>query len=263
MLLNNNKNTTIQVKAKISKENVLELNNDSGLKKEEYKNNFGSRISGMMSEFEYEDFPYIEEKEDPYISELRLIKLAEIQKKQIEEVRLKEKEKQQLHLKLLEKDKKDIDGLKQTFDSKGNVINIKPYVPNNKNIYEIKGDVYDKEVKENIFKGVDVSKIEDTSLILKSGVNTKKANNNGGGGINKRASVGFSGVNSNSNNKETGLGGAGSNAGPGNSNFNINSSVISGGMNKKIANSGGKYDSLLNSGMKIGEKIIPVGSNYG
>lgn len=129
-----------------SKENELDKvdkeKDNKSLKKSFTKNN----IKKAKNDIKYESYNIEIVEEDQEIARIREEKMLEIAKKQKEMIKKKENEKILIMEKNFEKEKKDVDGVTQTFDCKGNLINIKA-------ANEIKVKLKSNDVNCNINEG--------------------------------------------------------------------------------------------------------------
>lgn len=95
-------------------------------------------------------------EEDPEIVRLREDKLKELAKKQKEILKKKENEKILIMEKNFERDKKDVDGYTQTFDCKGNLVNIKPSneIKTLIKLNDVNCNINEGEIKINLFENL-------------------------------------------------------------------------------------------------------------
>ena len=230
-------------KSVISTFNALAPNSNTKVNQSSSNNN------SRREEIEFIPYPNnsIIIDDDAEIKELRKKKIIEQEQKEIEERKQREKEYKKNLIKKIEEDKKEVDGLKVTFDYKGNAVNLKGVNLKENVLLSIKYDIQEKEVKQNLYKNINEGLIghsnKDLLYLENKRKLTNQANNNSSN-INSSNQV----LNNNQNKKPTKIA---------QSNNIIHQQVAKSQPGTLVK----KGDQKI-IGLKLGDKYYPMGSNY-
>lgn len=192
------------------------------------------------------------EESEPDIREARIEKLRQIEEKILEERKMKDKQQKDIQLKQIEIEKKEVDGKKITFDFKGNPIQIKQQIPSKDySLLVSKIEVSDKELKENLFKSINVNPVSNNQAVVMNDGGKSQFQNSSL----RRVSSFKNGLTAE---KKT----VKQNTNSGMSTFNQQNLAKTAIIQNKTKNAPEINSRQPQLGIKMGDKYFPVGSNF-